>query len=314
MYDYKQCMSGQLSPTLGNVLFASSLYSCIFTLKSFAQLHLHLTSDGRSKADPEQFGRFLWGDIWFNDNTRKFVKKPPQKDSERSFVHFILEPFYKIVGYTVAEEKSKLQPLLNKMKVYLTKKEYNLDVKPLLKTVLSRRFGKLDCLMDSVVQYMPSAKENNPNKMRLHYLGDYTSEYCQKYTKCSAKEPLLINIVKLYHKPDCSSFDAFGRIFSGSLKAGDNVKILDENYDPSREDENMTINEVTAVTIFQSRYKINTNLACAGSWVLISGVDQSIKRSATIVQVDTEVPNEEIYPLQPIQFRTEAVMKIACES
>lgn len=246
-YDFKKCMSGQLSPTLGNVIFASSLYSCMFTLKSFAQIHLKVMGDGKSSVDPEQFSRFLWGDIWFDDSKRKFAKKPPTSDSERSFVHFILEPFYKLVGYTISEEKERLQQLLSKMKIYLKKKEFNLDVKPLLKTVLSRRFGRLDCLMDAIVDYIPSAKDNNVKKMKMHYLGDFDSELCQKYSKCSSKEPLLINIVKLYHKPDYSSFDAFGRIFSGSLKPGDTVKVLDENYNPMREDENMTINEVTSV-------------------------------------------------------------------
>lgn len=48
--------------------------------------------------------------------------------------------------------------------------------------------------------------------------------------------------------------------------------------------------------------------------MLISGVDKSITRSATIVSVDNEMPEEEVYALQPIQFRTEAVIKIACES
>lgn len=48
--------------------------------------------------------------------------------------------------------------------------------------------------------------------------------------------------------------------------------------------------------------------------MLISGVDKSITRSATIVQVENDSPDEDVYPLQPIQYRTEAVVKIACES
>lgn len=56
--------------------------------------------------------------------------------------------------------------------------------------------------MDAIVQYIPSAKDNNLNKMRMHYLGDFDSDTCAKYSKCSSKEPLLINIVKLYHQQD----------------------------------------------------------------------------------------------------------------
>ena len=312
--DHKKVIKEKLSPQLGNVIFSSGLYGWAFTLKSFAQIHLNIKGDRKSQVDPDQFSRFLWGDVYFDEETRKFAKKPPRQNCERTFVHFILEPFYKLVGYTVSEEKDKLQSLLSKMQIYLNKKEYNLDVKALLKIVLSRRFGRLDWIIDSIVQYIPSAKDNNLNKMKMHYLGDFDSDLCQRYSKCSSKEPLLINIVKLYHQPDYSSFDVFGRIFSGSLKPGDTVKILDENYTASRPDENMTINEVTGVFIYQSRYKISTNKAWAGSWVLISGIDKSIMRSATVLHAENEFEDEEINCFEPINFKTESVIKIACES
>lgn len=81
-----------------------------------------------------------------------------------------------------------------------------------------------------------------------------------------------------------------------------------------RPDENMTINEVTNVYIYQSRYKITTNKACAGSWVLISGIDKSIMRSATVIHAESEISEDDIFCFQPIQFRTESVIKVACES
>lgn len=46
----------------------------------------------------------------------------------------------------------------------------------------------------------------------------------------SPEGPLLINIVKSYNKPDCKTFDVFGRILSGTLKSGQKVKILGEDY------------------------------------------------------------------------------------
>ncbi len=45
-------------------------------------------------------------------------------------------------------------------------------------------------------------------------------------SKCNAEGPLLINIVKLYNKPDCLTFDAFGRVLSGTIKKGQSVKVL----------------------------------------------------------------------------------------
>ena len=71
----------------------------------------------------------------------------------------------------------------------------------------------------------------------------------------------MINIVKLYHQYEYSSFDAFGRILSDTLSKKDTVKVLGENYNPIRDNENMFINEVTGLNIYQSRYKIATDKA-----------------------------------------------------
>ena len=43
-------------------------------------MHLNIKGDRKSQVDPEQFSRFLWGDIYFDEETRKFVKKPPKSN------------------------------------------------------------------------------------------------------------------------------------------------------------------------------------------------------------------------------------------
>jgi U5 small nuclear ribonucleoprotein component len=42
--------------------------------------------------------------------------------------------------------------------------------------------------------------------------------------------PLYINIVKMYHQSDYKTFDVFGRVISGTIKRGESVKIMGENY------------------------------------------------------------------------------------
>lgn len=48
----------------------------------------------------------------------------------------------------------------------------------------------------------------------------------------------------------------------------------------------------------------------AGSLVLLEGIDSTITKTATIVP---EFLDETVYIFQPLQFQTQAVMKIACE-
>jgi 116 kDa U5 small nuclear ribonucleoprotein component len=55
-----------------------------------------------------KFSKFLWGDIFYNFETRKFSKKNNNMEAPRSFVHFILEPFYKIISLTLTKDKDEL--------------------------------------------------------------------------------------------------------------------------------------------------------------------------------------------------------------
>ncbi|CAG2064918.1 unnamed protein product, partial [Timema podura] len=54
-----------VSPILGNVCFASSMYAVCFTLKSFANIYAQ-TYPG---INIKEFSRRLWGDIYFNSKT-----------------------------------------------------------------------------------------------------------------------------------------------------------------------------------------------------------------------------------------------------
>jgi len=42
---------------------------------------------------------------------------------------------------------------------------------------------------------------------------------------CNPRGPLVMQIAKLFPKQDCSTFDAYGRIISGTLRPGDQVRL-----------------------------------------------------------------------------------------
>ena len=44
--------------------------------------------------------------------------------------------------------------------------------------------------------------------------------------RCDPRAPLMVNVTKMYPRPDASGFDSFGRVFSGQLKVGDKVSVL----------------------------------------------------------------------------------------
>jgi len=63
-----------------------------FTLRSFATMY----SDTFGTFDIDEFAMRLWGNIYYDQEKRKFTRKAADVESKRSFVHFILEPLYKL--------------------------------------------------------------------------------------------------------------------------------------------------------------------------------------------------------------------------
>jgi len=56
---------------------------------------------------------------------------------------------------------------------------------------------------------------------------------------CDAAGPVMVQITKLYHTTDAQSFRSFGRVISGTLKKGMEIKVLGEGYSPEDEEDMM---------------------------------------------------------------------------
>lgn len=66
--------------------------------------------------------------------------------------------------------------------------------------------------------------------INLHYKGE-NSDFKTKIQQGKSDGPLYINTVKMYHQSDYKTFDVLGRVISGTIKRGDNIKVMGENYE-----------------------------------------------------------------------------------
>jgi len=89
---------------------------------------------------------------------------------------------------------------MKKLGIFLNKKDYLLDIKPLLKLVLSKFFGEVNCLVDSMVDHIKNAQEGTKIKVQNFYRNSNDDlEIVNRISKCDSKEKLVVNIVKLYY-------------------------------------------------------------------------------------------------------------------
>lgn len=295
----------QVSPALGNVCFASGLYGICFTLKSFAKLY----ADTYEGVNYVEFAKRLWGDMYFHAKSRKFTKKPPHNSAQRSFIEFILEPLYKLFAQVVGDVDGSLIDTLSELCIRVNKEDMKCNIRPLLRLICNRFVGDFSGFVDMCVEHIGSPLDNSKEKVDHIYTGPKEGVIYEDMLNCNQDGTLMVHSTKMYPSEDCTLFHVLARVMSGTIHAGQEVKVLGENYS-LLDEEDSRILQIGRLWIYEARYKVELNRVPAGNWVLIEGIDQSIVKTSTITEVNV---SEELYIFRPLKFNTQSIIKIAVE-
>jgi U5 small nuclear ribonucleoprotein component len=301
--------SRRLSPEKGNVAFACSSMGWCFTLKSFAKMYTE--SYPKTKVHPEDFAKRLWGDIYYNPESRKFSRKGIEEGSRRSFVNFVLDPIYKLYSHTISESPEDLDQTLRSLGIQLKPSELRSDARVLLKKVCERFFGPAYGFVDMVAEHIPAPDEGAKRFLDKYYTGPMDTKTVESMQKCDQNGPLVVHVTKLFNTADAKRFNAFGRVLSGIAKPGDQVRVLGEGY-TIEDEEDMVAATISDTWLANSRYNVPVSGVAAGNWVLLGGVDNPIVKTATILP-PTLPADEEAYIFKPIRHYFESVFKVAVE-
>lgn len=160
-----------------------------------------------------------------------------------------------------------------------------------------------------IVDHIPSPVEGAKAKIEHTYTGPLDSALAESMLKCDPEGPLVIHVTKLFNTGDGAAFHSFGRVLSGTAKPGQQVRVLGENYTMDDE-EDMAPATISDTWVYETRYKVPVNGIPAGNWALLGGIDNSIVKSATVVQNKID---DDVYIFKPIKHFTESVFKVAVE-
>ena len=201
---------------------------------------------------------------------------------------------------------------MKKLNINLSTKEIHYNPKPLLKICLSRYFSTYNPngFVTMIINHIKSPIINAENKINQTYLGNQTSNITKSMKLCNSNDILMANVVKLYNTPDGSKFLALARIYSGTITKGQIIRVLGENYSIDDE-EDMTIQTISNISISIGRFSIEINQAIAGNIVLIEGIDNSIKKTATLTNDTIDLNEIDIF--KSLRFNNKSIFKLAIE-
>ncbi len=248
--------------------------------------------------------------------------KPNNKDSDhsnnvRTFVQFILEPLYKIYSHVLAGNIEQMTSIFQQLSIKMKKSEYYLNPKPLLSLSLQRFFGLPRGFVSMIVDHVPSPIQHASTKIETLYTGmiHANDKLIDGIKTCSSTTPFIGNVMKLYNTPDGNKFLALTRIYSGTVTVGQKIKVLGESYTED-DDEDIAITEITGVQVSVGRFSVEINSAIAGNIVLLSGIDHSIKKTATLIDYSLNNNNNQqqsIAIFRPLKFDATSIVKLAVE-
>jgi elongation factor 2 len=255
----------QVTPANGTVAFASGLHGWGFTLTKFADMYA--TKFG---IDRKKMMKRLWGDQFFNAKTKKWSKRA-DSGGRRGFVQFVLDPIYKLFDSVMKEKTDVYEKMFKTLGITLTGEEKDLRAKPLLKTVMRKWLPAADALLEMIVVHLPSPIKAQAYRAELLYQGPLDDSIA----------PLCMYVSKMVPTTDKGRFYAFGRVFSGTIKTGQKVRILGPNYEPGKK-KDLFVKNIQRTILMMGRYIEPIEDCPCGNILGLVGVDQYLLKSGTI--------------------------------
>ncbi|KAL2826027.1 hypothetical protein BJY01DRAFT_262471 [Aspergillus pseudoustus] len=216
------CFSQErIDPVAGNIAFGSLAHGWAVTLPHFGARYgekLGLTS--------EDLAQRLWGDNFFDTETRAWSEEPQHhgRTLKRSFIHFILDPIFKI--YDAARSASETVPdVLAVFGIELDAPERELTGDALLQASLQQFLPASNAILQLAVTNLPSPMTAQKYRAEWLYQGSLDDEAGVGIRTCDANGPLIVFITRAIPTPDKDNevFYLLGRIFSGTVKQDQQV-------------------------------------------------------------------------------------------
>ncbi|KAG0349116.1 Elongation factor 2 [Podila minutissima] len=291
-------------PEQGTVAFASGLHGWAFTIRQFAQRYSKKFGVDRSKMMDK-----LWGENYFNPATKKWTTKSTDangKPLERAFNMFILDPIFKLFDSIMNFKKDTAFAMLDKLDITLKNDEKEMEGKMLLKTVMKKFLPAGEALLEMIVIHLPSPVTAQKYRVENLYEGPQDDECAKGIAACDPNGPLMLYVSKMVPTSDKGRFYAFGRVFSGTVRAGLKVRIQGPNYQVGSKTD-LFVKSVQRIVLMMGRYVEPIEDCPAGNIVGLVGVDQFLLKSGTITTSDAA------HNLKVMKFSVSPVVQVAVE-
>lgn len=291
----------QVEPEKGTVAFSAGLHGWAFQLSQFARLYAK-----KFGVDHAKMAKRLWGDNFFDHESKKWKTEGVSASGKpigRAFCQFVIDPIARMINACMNDKIDEVEKLLKSLKISITSDDRDLRQKKLMKKVMQTWLPAHNALLEMMILHLPSPRQAQKYRVENLYEGPMDDAGATSFRNCDPNGPLICYISKMVPTSDKGRFYAFGRVFSGTVRAS-KVRIMGPNYEVGKKEDLFVKNIQRTVLMMGRRTETVDSVPC-GNTVGLVGVDQFIVKTGTIT--DTEG----VYPLRTMKFSVSPVVRCA---
>jgi len=295
----------QVHPNQGTVAFGAGKDGWAFTLRQFASM-----ASKKFGVKKEKMMERLWGDNFYNQQTKKWTKNSNDPEKERGFNMFVLTPIYQVFNTVMGSDETKnamdadVVALCERMGITMKGEAKEFKGKALLRDIMQKFLPAAEALLEMMIIHLPSPVVAQKYRAETLYEGPMDDKNAIAIRDCdpSPDAPVMMYISKMVPSADRGRFFAFGRVFSGTVKAGLKVRIQGPDYIPGTKVQTRAIQR----TVLMMGGKTEPLEDCpAGNICGLVGIDQFILKSATLTT------DESAHNLRVMKFSVSPVVNVA---
>ncbi|KAF8953529.1 Elongation factor 2 [Entomortierella lignicola] len=196
--------------------------------------------------------------------------------------------------------------MLEKLNIAMKSDEKELEGKALLKNVMKKFLPAGEALLEMIVIHLPSPVTAQKYRVENLYEGPQDDECAVSIGKCDPTGPLMLYVSKMVPTSDKGRFYAFGRVFSGTVRAGLKVRIQGPNYQVGSKTD-LFVKSIQRIVLMMGRTVEPIEDCPAGNIVGLVGIDQFLLKSGTITTSD------QAHNLKVMKFSVSPVVQVAVE-
>ncbi|CAD5125945.1 DgyrCDS14124 [Dimorphilus gyrociliatus] len=266
-----------LDPVKGNVAFGSGLHGWAFTLPQLADFYAKKVEG----VNPKSLLKKMWNENFLNLKTKKWTSSR-SNDTVRGFNKYALEPVFKLLGAfeKSQEDVDKLGSILN-VAVPWKKLETSKDA---CKYIMKKWMNAGEAMVRMIALHLPSPIVAQRYRTDKLYEGPSDDVVACAMRNCDPHSHLMMYVTKMIPTSDGKRFFAFGRVFSGTLNAGQMIRIMGPNDDNATR---VPVKSAVRVALMQVGRILSVSKVSCGNVCAIYGIDKFISKTACLTSFET---------------------------